>query len=210
MTYDPKAKLPQIRDKDEHRAMQSLMDIIDNNFGLDFIVVDGHVVTLQMAAAGLVVIPRQIQAFSHLTALELPANKIRRLKNIDLCQSLRLINLSNNAITTQGLHKMNNCNSLQKINLSMNEIDSMEPLSGMKNLERLDLSNNHIAEIAYIDLPMLRFLNLLGNPILKLENLHFFKNLEVCRISGKSLPPEEQALLQSQSIKEIQDYCRNE
>ena len=210
MRRNPQEKLALIRDTMEHRTIRSIMDTIDQNFGLDFTVEQGHVTGLQLAAAGLVVIPRQIKGLSFLRRLEVPANKIRRITNLESCEALEVINLADNELTTEGLRSLNHCKTVTELNLSMNRIDSMEPLSGLMRLKRLDLSQNALTHIAALELPVLEHLNLWQNPIEKLENLHRYPNLKEVKLAGKTLPPEEQALLEGQAMNEIIDYCRNE
>ena len=140
----------------ERRVIQSLMEIIENNFGFNYILKDGHVVEIQMVATGLVVIPRQFREFEFLYKVQLPSNKIKRLRNIEPLSKTTIFNLSDNQLTSTGIINLAECPQITSLNLSMNSIESMAPFTGMANLESLDLSNNYIAEIPAISLPKLK------------------------------------------------------
>jgi Leucine-rich repeat (LRR) protein len=209
MHHNPTKKLKLIRDPMERRVIQSLMQIIENNFGFDYIIKDGHVVEIQMVSTGLAVIPRQFQDFEHLYKVQLPSNKIKRLRNIESLPKTTIFNLSDNLLTATGIKNFSECPHITALDLSMNSIESMSPFRGMANLESLDLSNNYIAEIPAISLPKLKYLDLSQNPIEALRNLHLFPALLDLKVNPKNLPEVEQELIKNRNIKEIQQYCHN-
>ncbi|XP_040147343.2 leucine-rich repeat and guanylate kinase domain-containing protein isoform X1 [Ictidomys tridecemlineatus] len=129
-----------------------------------------------------------LSAYHALTKLILDNNEIEEIRGLDMCSSLTHLSLSNNRIMTiSGLNSLpikilclsNNCietitglenlKALQNLDLSHNQICSLQGLENHDLLEVINLEDNKIAElneIEYIEnLPILRILNLLRNPI---------------------------------------------
>ncbi|XP_071461970.1 leucine-rich repeat and guanylate kinase domain-containing protein [Marmota flaviventris] len=158
-----------------------------------------------------------LSAYHALTKLILDNNEIEEIRGLDMCSSLTHLSLSNNRITTiSGLNSLpikilclsNNCietitglenlKALQNLDLSHNQICSLQGLQNHDLLEVINLEDNKIAElneIEYIEnLPILRILNLLRNPIQ--ENPEYwlfviFMLLRLTELDQKKIKVEE-------------------
>ena len=89
--------------------------------------------------------------FSELiTKLNLSQNHISSLKFLDGLRSLKILDLSNNCLSDLSCFvNLSNlpdqgCLSLQEVDFSHNEIEDVSPLSVLKMLQKLNLSNNKI------------------------------------------------------------------
>ncbi|XP_059581728.1 leucine-rich repeat and guanylate kinase domain-containing protein isoform X3 [Alligator mississippiensis] len=139
---------------------------------------------------------RDLSAYQSLTRLILDHNNIEKIKGLEKCRSLIHLSLAHNRITTiNGLKNLpiktlclranqiekitglEELRALQRLDLSSNNISSLGGLEEHYLLEVINLEDNQIAdlgELEYIeDLPLLRGLNLLNNPVQR--------NLNVCR-----------------------------
>lgn len=208
MYNNPQVKIKLIRYPEETRVIKSLMDIIEHNFGFNFIVAEGHVVEIQMISTGIVIIPRQLRYLSKLYKLQVPSNKLKKLRNLEGCNSLSVINLHDNQLTDQALSPLFQIHNLTSLDLSQNLISSMIFLKDLINLESLNLANNKISEIPLLPPISLKHLDLSGNPIKKLENLQNFPNLLTLKIDSEMLSQEEQEILHN-SMDDIRKYCQN-
>uniref|UniRef100_A0A8B9T7T9 Leucine rich repeats and guanylate kinase domain containing n=1 Tax=Anas platyrhynchos TaxID=8839 RepID=A0A8B9T7T9_ANAPL len=131
---------------------------------------------------------QDLSAYHALTKLLLDFNNIAEIKGLEKCHSLTHLSLSHNRLTAIGglenlplkilnlssnlLEKITGLDSLKtlrNLDLSNNKITSLEGLEEHDLLEVINLENNQIAELGeleYIqDLPLLRVLNLLQNPV---------------------------------------------
>ncbi|XP_043319683.1 leucine-rich repeat and guanylate kinase domain-containing protein isoform X1 [Cervus canadensis] len=129
-----------------------------------------------------------LSAYESLTKLILDSNEITEISGLELCSSLTYLSLANNRITTinglgmlpikilclsnnqiEKITGLDDLRVLQILDLSQNQISSLQGLEGHDFLEVINLEDNKIAEldeIEYIEnLPLLRVLNLLRNPI---------------------------------------------
>ncbi|KAM4874370.1 leucine-rich repeat and guanylate kinase domain-containing protein [Thomomys bottae] len=129
-----------------------------------------------------------LSAYHALTKLILDNNEIEEITGLEMCNSLTHLSLANNKISViNGLNMLpikilclnnnqiekitglENLKTLQNLDLSHNQISSLQGLENHDLLEVLDLEDNKVAqlsEIEYIEnLPILRILNLLRNPI---------------------------------------------
>ncbi|CAI9160681.1 unnamed protein product [Rangifer tarandus platyrhynchus] len=129
-----------------------------------------------------------LSAYESLTKLILDSNEITEISGLELCSSLTYLSLANNKITTinglgmlpikilclsnnqiEKITGLDDLRVLQILDLSQNQISSLQGLEGHDFLEVINLKDNKIAEldeIEYIEnLPLLRVLNLLRNPI---------------------------------------------
>ena len=89
---------------------------------------------------------------------------IEDLTGLEHCESLALLDLSNNKISD--LTPLRGLANLQSLNLSGNRIEDLSPLSDLKQLQYLDLTDNRITDIApFNDLTNLNTLYLSGNKI---------------------------------------------
>ncbi|XP_040401953.1 leucine-rich repeat and guanylate kinase domain-containing protein isoform X3 [Cygnus olor] len=131
---------------------------------------------------------QDLSAYEALTKLLLDFNNIAEIKGLEKCHSLTHLSLSHNRLAAIGglenlplkilnlssnlLEKITGLDSLktlQKLDLSNNKITSLEGLEEHDLLEVINLENNQIAELGELecvqDLPLLRVLNLLKNPV---------------------------------------------
>uniref|UniRef100_A0A8C5V210 Leucine-rich repeat and guanylate kinase domain-containing protein n=1 Tax=Microcebus murinus TaxID=30608 RepID=A0A8C5V210_MICMU len=129
-----------------------------------------------------------LSAYRGLTTLILDNNKIGEISGLEMCNSLTHLSLANNDIKTiDGLNSLpikilclsnnniekitglENLKALQKLDVSHNQISSLQGLENHDLLEVINLEDNKIAELSEIEyignLPILRILNLLKNPI---------------------------------------------
>nr|XP_025147333.1 leucine-rich repeat and guanylate kinase domain-containing protein isoform X2 [Bubalus bubalis] len=129
-----------------------------------------------------------LSAYESLTKLILDSNEITEISGLELCSSLTYLSVANNKITTinglgmlpikilclsnnqiEKITGLDDLRVLQILDLSQNQISSLQGLEGHDFLEVINLEDNKIAElgeIGYIEnLPLLRVLNLLRNPI---------------------------------------------
>ncbi|XP_057244687.1 leucine-rich repeat and guanylate kinase domain-containing protein-like, partial [Malurus melanocephalus] len=107
-----------------------------------------------------------LQNCHRLTHLGLSHNRIRAVAGLENLP-IRILDLSSNRLqTVRGLRALP---QLQRVDLSCNEIRSLRGLQGHGLLESIDLQDNRVAELRELrwirDLPLLRSLNLLKNPI---------------------------------------------
>ncbi|XP_074681607.1 leucine-rich repeat and guanylate kinase domain-containing protein [Strix aluco] len=131
---------------------------------------------------------QDLSAYQSLTKLLLDFNNIEEIRGLEKCHSLthlslshnrlsaisgledlpiRILNLSSNQI--EKVTGLNSLKTLQKLDLSSNKITRLEGLEGHDLLEMINLEDNQIAELRELecieDLPLLRVLNLLKNPV---------------------------------------------
>ena len=207
--YDPREKLKGISDAEERRLIKGLMDLIGNVFGFNFNIENGHVVEIQMISTGLASIPRGLQKFPNLYKLQLQTNKIRKLRILDDCKNLEILNLSDNHLNTAGLALLPKITGLKSADFSYNEIDSLENFKSLRKIESLNLSHNEIKEIPQLpNLSKLKFLDLTGNPINKLENLQYLESLLSLKIDDSRFSIQEKDVL-NEGMDKVKDYCRN-
>ncbi|NXF12685.1 LRGUK protein, partial [Smithornis capensis] len=131
---------------------------------------------------------QDLSAYHSLTKLFLDFNEIEEIRGLEKCHSLshlslshnrllaisglenlpiKILNLSFNGIErTAGLEKLR---ALQELDLSCNHICCLQGLEGHGLLHGVNLEHNQISELLELqwmkDLPLLRVLNLLKNPL---------------------------------------------
>ncbi|ELW68789.1 Leucine-rich repeat and guanylate kinase domain-containing protein [Tupaia chinensis] len=109
---------------------------------------------------------RGLEMCSNLIHLSLANNKITTINGLSMLP-IKILCLSNNQI--EKITGLEDLRTLQNLDLSHNQINSLQGLESHDLLEVINLEDNKIAElgeIAYIEnLPILRILNLLRNPI---------------------------------------------
>uniref|UniRef100_A0A8I5TSS8 Leucine-rich repeat and guanylate kinase domain-containing protein n=1 Tax=Pongo abelii TaxID=9601 RepID=A0A8I5TSS8_PONAB len=158
-----------------------------------------------------------LSAYHALTRLVLDGNEIEEISGLELCNNLIHLSLANNKITTiNGLNKLpikilclsNNqiemitgledLKALQNLDLSHNQISSLQGLENHDLLEVINLEDNKIAELREIEyiknLPILRVLNLLKNPIQEKSEYWFFvifMLLQLTELDQKKIKVEE-------------------
>ncbi|XP_042672004.1 leucine-rich repeat and guanylate kinase domain-containing protein [Centrocercus urophasianus] len=131
---------------------------------------------------------QDLSACQSLTKLLLDFNNIEEIRGLERCHSLTHLSLSHNRLTAiSGLENLpikilnlssnllekitglDRLKTLWKLDLSSNKIATLEGLEGHDLLEVINLEDNKIAELSELeniqDLPLLRALNLLKNPV---------------------------------------------
>ena len=207
--YDPREKIKEITDVEERRQIKGLMDLLANVFGFNFNIENGHVVEIQMISTGLASIPRSIKNFPQLYKLQLQTNKIRKLRILDACNNLQILNMRDNRLDNAGLAILPKISGLKSADFSYNKIDSLEPFANLREIESLNLSFNEIQEIPPLpNLAKLKYLDLRGNPIKKLQNLQYLECLLSIKLDVSRFSIREKEVLK-EGMDVVKDYCRN-
>ena len=206
MFNNPTKKLKLIRFPEEIRVIKSLMEIIEHNFGLNFMVSDGHVMEMQLIATGMVIIPRQLKYLPFLHKLQIPSNHLKKLRNLEGCQELRFLNLQDNDLTDERLSPLTTLSHLSTLDISQNRITSLDIFAQLPQLENLLAGDNRITDIPPITFHSLKKLDLRGNPISQLRNLQFMEQLQEVILDEGNLPEPEQAIYH-EGIEAMQTYC---
>ncbi|MHA1521539.1 MAG: leucine-rich repeat domain-containing protein [Promethearchaeota archaeon] len=206
MFNNPIKKLKLIQFPDEIWVIKSLTEILEHNFGLNFMVSDGHVMEVQLIAAGLAVIPRQLKDLPFLHKLQIPSNHLKKLRNLEGCQELRYLNLHDNELPDEKLLPLTGLDHLINLDISQNNITSLEVFAKIPQLENLSVGDNKITEIPPISFPSLKKLDLRGNPIVLLRNLQYMELLQEIKLDVEMLPESEQTIY-LEGIEAIQAYC---
>ncbi len=203
-------KLTRIKNREEKRTIIGLMDILEHNFGFNFnLSQEGTVIEVQMVSAGLVHIPRGLTRLKNLYKLQLQSNKIKRLRNLEKCTSIRVINLSDNQIRSDQLKYLSSLSKLRSVDLAYNKITSIKTLGNLSNIESITIHNNKIEKIPkFPNLSKLKFLNLCNNKITKLQNIHVLESLLQLKLKNNPLGQKDQEILRK-GTEEIKKYCRN-
>ncbi|RMC10554.1 hypothetical protein DUI87_13359 [Hirundo rustica rustica] len=163
-----------------------------------------------------------LSGYIHLQKMDLSSNKINvneieEITGLEKCHSLTQLSLSHNRLTAiRGLEnlpirilnlsfnqieKVNGLKSvkaLRKVDLSSNKINSLQGLEEHNLLEVINLEDNQVAELSELkwieDLPLLRVLNLLKNPLQEQEGYWLsaiFMLLQVTELDLKKVSVEE-------------------
>ncbi len=207
MYFNPNLKLKLIKDASERRSIKSIMDILDKSFGFNYTVSNGNVVEVQLISVGLALIPRQLGYLPHLYKIQVPSNKIKKLRNIERCQSAKIINLSDNLLTSPALEGLTTLTDLTSLNLASNQLTTYHELAPLKNLESLNLSDNKIQQIPQCSFSHLKYLDLSGNPIVTLDHIHRYESLIQIKLEKTNLPSKEIEIV-DEGIDAIKEYCR--
>ncbi|KAF1623252.1 Leucine-rich repeat and guanylate kinase domain-containing protein, partial [Eudyptes chrysolophus] len=160
---------------------------------------------------------QDLSAYQSLTKLLLDFNNIEEIRGLEKCHSLthlslshnrliaisglenlpiRILNLSSNQI--EKISGLDSLKTLQKLDLSSNKITSLEGLEEHDLLDMINLEDNQIAELRELecieDLPLLRVLNLLKNPVQEQTDywlLVIFTLLQLTELDLKKISVEE-------------------
>ncbi len=182
------------------------MEIIEQNFGLNFMVSDGHVMEMQLIATGMVIIPRQLKYLPFLHKLQIPSNHLKKLRNLEGCQELRFLNLQDNELMDEKLSPLTTLPHLSTLDVSQNRITSLEIFAQLPQLENLSAADNLITDIPPITFHSLKKLDLRGNPISQLRNLQFMEQLQEIKLDEGNLPEAEQTIYH-EGIEAMQAFC---
>ncbi|KFR15367.1 Leucine-rich repeat and guanylate kinase domain-containing protein, partial [Opisthocomus hoazin] len=160
---------------------------------------------------------QDLSAYQSLTKLLLDFNNIEEIRGLEKCHSLTHLSLSHNRlIAISGLENLpirtlnlssnriekitglDSLKTLQKLDLSSNKITSLEGLEEHDLLEMINLEDNQIAELRELecieDLPLLRVLNLLKNPVQEQTDywlMVVFMLLQLTELDRKKISVEE-------------------
>ncbi|XP_049750578.1 leucine-rich repeat and guanylate kinase domain-containing protein [Elephas maximus indicus] len=121
-----------------------------------------------------------LSAYQALTKLILDSNEIEEIKGLELCSNLTHLSLANNKITTiNGLSML----PIKILCLSNNQIEKITGLEDLKALQNLDLSNNQISSLQGLENhDLLEVLNLEDNKIAELREIEYIKDLPLLRV----------------------------
>lgn len=208
MYFNPDQNLVAITEIPQKRAIQSIMETIDSTFGFKYIVDSGNIIEVQLVSSGLAIIPRQLKELPQLAKLQVPSNRIQKLRNVERLSSLKILNMSDNKIDDESLTNQNEWPNLIALDLSYNQITDANALRKISTLERLNLKGNLLDVIPKGPFPHLKAIDLRENPIRKLEHLHKYSSLEQLLISEEYLSAKEQEIV-SQGIEIVQKYCKS-
>ncbi|XP_054844555.1 leucine-rich repeat and guanylate kinase domain-containing protein [Eublepharis macularius] len=160
---------------------------------------------------------RDLSAYQSLKKLILDNNNIEEICGLEKCQNLTYLSLANNRIAAiTGLQKLpiktlclksnqiekavglEELKGLRTLDLSDNRISSLEGLEEHNLLEEINLEDNQIGELGELEyveaLPLLRTLNLLGNPVQQQPDywlLVIFMLLRLTELDHKKITVEE-------------------
>lgn len=123
---------------------------------------------LRLTNCGIAKMDASFHFMPYLSQLDISHNDISNIIHLQDCFELRILNASHNRISV-----LSNISrvipNIVRLNLSNNMIESLDGLSKLTALEKLDLSNNHIDDFMEIEelvvLPHLHDLILEGNAI---------------------------------------------
>ncbi|XP_063218771.1 leucine-rich repeat neuronal protein 3-like [Bacillus rossius redtenbacheri] len=126
--------------------------------------------------------------YTNLRILDISQNKITTLgsQNFELHAELMILNISNNQITVLERKTFGGLISLRTLDISNNFLDNIEGsiFLELTNLEHLNLSKNHITVIGkgvFDNLKSLRTLQLDGNQLLDVPT-HVLRNLQLLQV----------------------------
>ncbi|KAF3819367.1 hypothetical protein GH733_013517 [Mirounga leonina] len=161
-------------------------------------------VYLNLALSGCDLIDIRILCeYVHLQKLDLSVNKIEDLSCVSCMPYLLELNASHNKLTTffnfkppknlksnnqiEEITGLEDLKALQSVDLSHNQISSLQGLENHDFLEVINLEDNKIAELGEIEyienLPLLRVLNFLRNPVQEKSEYWFFVIFMLLRLT---------------------------
>ncbi|MBK8444699.1 MAG: leucine-rich repeat protein [Sphingobacteriales bacterium] len=164
--------------------------------------------TLDLSRLHLTAIPPELEGLGHLQELDLYANQISEIKELDKLINLKKLHLSNNNICEiKGLENLSNLqtlylyrnqiseikgldklNNLRKLYLYRNQISEIKGLVNLSNLQELYLSDNQISEIKGLEnLSKLHTLDLYGNQISEIKGLENLSKLHTLDLSRNQI-----------------------
>ncbi|XP_061323949.1 leucine-rich repeat and guanylate kinase domain-containing protein isoform X4 [Pezoporus flaviventris] len=133
-----------------------------------------------------------LSAYESLTKLFLDFNNIEELQGLGKCHSLTHLSLSHNRLVAiSGLENL----PIKILNLSFNQIEKITGLGSLKALQTLDLSSNKITSLEGLKKhDLLQVINLEDNQIAELSELKHLEDLPLLRVLNLlKNPVQEQA-----------------
>ncbi|XP_057878227.1 leucine-rich repeat and guanylate kinase domain-containing protein [Melospiza georgiana] len=122
---------------------------------------------------------KDLSEYHSLTKLLLDYNEIEEIRGLEQCHSLTQLGLSHNRLAAiRGLHNL----PIRVLNLSFNQIEKVDGLKSLKNLQRLNLSNNKINSLQGLEEhDLLEVINLEDNQVAELSELKWIEDLPLLR-----------------------------
>ncbi|KAM7022733.1 leucine-rich repeat and guanylate kinase domain-containing protein [Passerculus sandwichensis] len=122
---------------------------------------------------------KDLSEYHSLTKLLLDYNEIEEIRGLEQCHSLTQLGLSHNRLAAiRGLHNL----PIRVLNLSYNEIEKVDGLKSLKNLQRVNLSNNKINSLQGLEEHnLLEVINLEANQVAELSELKWIEDLPLLR-----------------------------
>ncbi|KAF1808272.1 L domain-like protein [Eremomyces bilateralis CBS 781.70] len=138
----------------------------------------------------------------HLKNLELGANRIRTIENLDNLPSLEQLWLGKNKIDR--LQNLDRLPSLSLLSIQSNRLTSLSGLS-LPSLTELYISHNAITDLAPLaSLPNLRVLDISNNPVASLAGVAPLTKLEELWASYCALEDFEEVARECKEMKELE------
>ncbi|XP_068027039.1 leucine-rich repeat and guanylate kinase domain-containing protein [Melanerpes formicivorus] len=123
---------------------------------------------------------QDLSAYQSLTKLLLDFNNIEEIRGLEKCHSLTHLSLSHNRLVAiSGLENL----PIKILNLSSNQIEKITGLDSLKTLQKLDLSRNKITSLQGLEEhDLLEMINLEDNQIAELHELECIAELPLLRV----------------------------
>ncbi|NXN15042.1 LRGUK protein, partial [Indicator maculatus] len=121
-----------------------------------------------------------LSAYQSLTKLFLDFNNIEKIRGLEKCHSLTHLSLSHNKLVEiSGLENL----PIRILNLSSNQIEKITGLDSLKTLQKLDLSRNKITSLQGLEEHgLLEVISLEDNQIAELHELEYIEELPLLRV----------------------------
>ncbi|KAM3673258.1 leucine-rich repeat and guanylate kinase domain-containing protein [Ammospiza maritima maritima] len=122
---------------------------------------------------------KDLSEYHSLTKLLLDYNEIEEIRGLEQCHSLTQLGLAHNRLAAiRGLHDL----PIRVLNLSFNQIEKVDGLKSLKNLQRVNLSNNKINSLQGLEEhDLLEVINLEHNQVAELSELKWIEDLPLLR-----------------------------
>ncbi|NXG20910.1 LRGUK protein, partial [Grallaria varia] len=123
---------------------------------------------------------QDLSAYCSLTTLLLDFNNLEEIRGLENCHSLSHLSLSHNRLRAIG--GLGNL-PIRTLNLSSNQIEKVTGMEGLKTLQTLDLSSNKITTLQGLEEHhLLEVINLEDNQIAELSELQWMEDLPLLRV----------------------------
>ncbi|NXK95743.1 LRGUK protein, partial [Formicarius rufipectus] len=123
---------------------------------------------------------QDLSVYRSLTKLLLDFNAIEEIGGLEECHSLSHLSLCHNRLSA--IHGLGTL-PIKTLSLGSNQIQKVTGVEGLKALQRLDLSSNKITSLEGLqDHDLLEVINLEDNQIAELQELHWIKDLPLLRV----------------------------